>query len=252
MLQNNPISGAGYLLQGLKLLNRPGLRRYAIMPFLINLVIFSLMVWIGVVQFENLLDWLLPQDSWLAYFRYIIWPLFAIATVLLTFYSFTIVANLLAAPFNGILAEQVEILLTGKRPPQVHTGIMQSIWPAVRSELVKLRYFLARALPLLLLFLVPGINIIAPILWTIFGIWYLALEYTDYPMANHGLEFKQQHAHTKKIKLAALGFGGGITLLMMIPIMNFVAMPAAVAGATAMWCDRDWSVVTMVKKYTKL
>ncbi len=238
MVKNNPVSGAGYLLQGLKLLNNPGLRRYVIIPLLINILIFSLMVWIGIIQFENLLDWMLPQDSWLTYFRYILWPLFAIAAVLITFYSFTIIANLLAAPFNGILAEKVEILLTGKSPSQVHTGVLQSIWPAVRSELVKLRYFLVRALPLLLLFIVPGINIIAPILWTLFGIWYLTLEYADYPMANSGLEFRQQHAHNKEIRLTALGFGGSLTLLMMIPVLNFAAMPAAVAGATAMWCDR--------------
>ncbi len=238
MVRNNPASGAAYLLQGLKLLARPGLRRYVVMPLLINILIFSLMLWIGVVQFENLLDWMLPADSWLSYFRYILWPIFAIAAVLVTFYSFTILANLLAAPFNGILAEKVEILLTGNTPSQMHAGILQSIWPAVRSELIKLRYFILRALPLLLLFLIPGINIVAPILWTLFGIWYLALEYADYPMANNGLEFKDQHGQMKQMRLTALGFGGGLTLMMMIPILNFAAMPAAVAGATAMWCDR--------------
>ncbi len=238
MIKNSPVAGAAYLLTGLKLLSRPGLRRYVAMPFLVNILVFSLLAWIGISQFENLLDWMLPQDSWLSYFRYILWPLFAIAAILVTFYSFTIVANMIAAPFNGLLAEKVEILLTGNNPVQVHSGIMQAVWPAVRSEMIKLRYFVARALPLLLLFLIPGINVIAPILWTLFGIWYLALEYSDYPMANNGLEFKDQHAHNQNNRLAALGFGGSLTLMMMIPILNFAAMPAAVAGATAMWCDR--------------
>ncbi len=238
MITNNPITGAGYVLSGLKLLVRPELRRYVVMPLLINIIIFSLMAWVGFAQFSNLLDWMLPQDSWLSYFRYILWPLFAVATILVTFYSFTILANLFAAPFNGLLSEKVETMLTGRPPGNPQTGIAQSIWPAIRSELVKLRYFIIRALPLLFLFLIPGINVIAPLLWTLFGIWYLALEYADYPMANNGLEFREQHAHNKKIVLAALGFGGGLTLLMMIPILNFAAMPAAVAGATAMWCDR--------------
>ncbi len=239
MVKNTPVSGAGYMIQGLKLLVRPGLRRFVMMPLFINILVFTALTWIGITQFESLLDWMLPQDSWFSYFRYILWPLFAIAAILITFYSFTIVANLLAAPFNGLLAEKVEILLTGSTPSKAHANIMQSIRPAIRSELIKLRYFIARALPLLLLFLIPGINIIAPILWTLFGIWYLALEYTDYPMANSGLEFKDQHAYNKKIRLAAMGFGGGLTLLMMIPILNFAAMPAAVAGATAMWCNQD-------------
>jgi CysZ protein len=238
MIKNNPISGAGYLLHGLKLLTRPGLRRYVAMPLLINILVFTVLAWIGIAQFEALLDWMLPQDSWLNYFRYILWPLFAIATILVTFYSFTIVANLLAAPFNGLLSEKVEAMLTGQQPPQPHQGIAQSIWPAVKSELIKLSYFLIRALPLLLLFLIPGINIIAPLLWFLFGIWYLALEYADYPMANSGMTFKDQHSQMKQVRLAALGFGGSLTLLMMIPILNFAAMPAAVVGATAMWCDQ--------------
>jgi CysZ protein len=239
MVNNSPISGAGYLLLGLKLLNRPGLRRFVVMPLLINILVFTALAWNGITQFEALLDWMLPQDSWLSYIRYILWPLFAIAAILVTFYSFTIVANLLAAPFNGLLAEKAELMLTGQLPSQPYPGIAQAVWPAIRSELIKLRYFIIRALPLLILFLIPVINLIAPILWTLFGIWYLALEYADYPMANSGLEFKDQHAHNKKRRLAALGFGGGLTLLMMVPILNFAAMPAAVVGATAMWCDRE-------------
>ncbi len=238
MIANNPFSGASYLIRGLKLLAKPGLRRYVVMPLLINILVFTLLAWLGISQFNSLLDWMLPQDSWLSYFRFILWPLFAIAAILVTFYSFTILANLFAAPFNGILAEKVEAMLTGKPPYQPHEGIMQAIWPALRSELIKLGYFLIRALPLLLLFLIPGVNIVAPILWFLFGIWYLALEYADYPMANNGLTFKNQHGQMKQIRLAALGFGGSLTLLMMIPILNFAAMPAAVAGATAMWCDR--------------
>jgi CysZ protein len=239
MVKNSPISGAGYLVQGFKLLARPGLRRFVMMPLLINILVFTVLAWIGITQFEALLDWMLPQDSWLSYIRYILWPLFAIAAILVTFYSFTIVANLLAAPFNGLLAEKVELMLTGQLPSQPYPGIAQAVWPAIRSELIKLRYFIIRALPLLILFLIPGVNLIAPILWTLFGIWYLALEYADYPMANSGMEFREQHTHNKKRRFAALGFGGALTLLMMVPILNFAAMPAAVVGATAMWCDRE-------------
>ena len=42
----------------------------------------------------------------------------------------------------------------------------------------------------------------------------------------------------KPKRLTALGFGGGVMLMMLIPGLNFLAMPAAVAGATALWVDR--------------
>jgi Uncharacterized protein involved in cysteine biosynthesis len=37
-----------------------------------------------------------------------------------------------------------------------------------------------------------------------------------------------------------LGFGGAILLIMTIPLLNFLTMPMAVAGATAMWVAQ-WS-----------
>ena len=36
----------------------------------------------------------------------------------------------------------------------------------------------------------------------------------------------------------ALGFGAGVTVITIVPGLNLVAMPAAVIGATLLWCDR--------------
>lgn len=236
-MKNNPITGAGYLIEGLRLLNRPGIRPFVWMPLLVNILVFSLLVWTGVHEFERLLSWLLPESSWLSYLRWLVWPLFAASAVLLIFYTFTVIANLIAAPFNGLLAEKVEQSLGGETPTGEGSirALLKDLLPSIASELRKLSYFLLRAVPLLILFLIPGINLVAPVLWLLFNAWYMALEYADFPMANHGLKFSAQHARMKKIRLTALGFGGALTLLMLVPILNFVAMPAAVAGATALW-----------------
>ena len=235
---NNPVTGAGYVLQGLRLIFRPGLKRYLIVPVTVNILVFSLVGWLGFTQFGGLLDRFLPESSWLHYFRWVLWPLFAITLILIIFYTFTIIANLLAAPFNGRLAEEVERILTGERPPEAAGSIAADIIPSVLSEVRKLLYFLIRALPLLILFLIPVVQIAAPFLWILFSAWFLSLEYMDYPMGNHGMKFRDQKTMLKRIRLTALGFGGGITLLMLVPIVNFLAMPAAVAGATALWCKQ--------------
>ncbi len=240
-MANNPFSGAAYLLQGLSLISKPGLRPFVIIPLLINILVFSLLIWLGIDQFEGLMDRFLPnEESWLAWLRWLLWPLFAIALLLVIFYTFTVIANLIASPFNGLLAEKVELYLGGELPEQ--TGgvkqVMQDILPSLLSELRKLLYFSLRAVPLLILFLIPVVNIAAPFLWLAFSAWFLALEYADYPMANHGLKFKEQHQRLKQARYSAMTFGGGLTLLMMVPIVNFVAMPAAVAGATVFWKER--------------
>ena len=240
-MANTPLDGASYLIRGLHMITRPGIRPFVMIPLAVNIAVFSLLIWLGIDQFELLMDRFLPDDeSWLAWLRWLLWPLFAIAILLIVFYSFTVIANLIAAPFNGLLAEKVEQRLGGSLPQQ--TGgfkqVMKDLLPALLSELRKISYFLLRAIPLLILFIIPGINLIAPFLWIAFGAWFLALEYGDYPMANHGLAFKAQRGRLRQTRLTALAFGGSLTLMMMVPLLNFVAMPAAVAGATIFWHER--------------
>ena len=62
----------------------------------------------------------------------------------------------------------------------------------------------------------------------------LSIEYSDYPMGNHAMRFPDQRLTLKSNRMFALGFGCGTTAATMIPIINFFAMPVAVAGATAM------------------
>jgi CysZ protein len=240
-MANTPLDGVGYLLRGLGLIAKPGLRPFVLIPLVVNIVVFSLLIWLGIDRFELFMDSFLPsKDSWFAWLRWLLWPLFAIALVLIVFYTFTVVANLIGAPFNGLLAEKVERYLGGELPKQPG-GIgqmMKDLLPAMLSELRKMGYFLLRAIPLLILFFIPGLNVAAPFLWLAFSAWFMALEYGDYPMANHGLSFKEQHRLLKQNRLTALTFGGGLTLMMMVPLLNFFAMPAAVAGATVFWHER--------------
>ncbi len=240
-MANTPIDGAGYLMRGLNLITKPGIRPFVLIPLVINILVFSLLIWLGIDQFELLMDRFLPGDeSWLSWLRWLLWPLFAIAILLIVFYTFTVIANLIAAPFNGLLAEKVERYLGGE--PLQQTGgmkqLMKDVIPSLLSELRKMVYFLLRAIPLLLLFVIPLVNLAAPFLWLAFSAWFLALEYGDYPMANHGLAFKEQHRRLKQTRLTALVFGGSLTLMMMVPLLNFLAMPAAVAGSTVFWHER--------------
>ncbi len=246
-MTNNPISGAGYAFNGLSLIFRPGLRPFVIVPVLVNILVFSLLVWGGLLLFEDFMDWLLPADSWLSQsswlswltepISWLLWLIFAVAAVLIVFYTFTAIANLIASPFNSLLAEKVEMHLSGKEIDQSTSWskMLKDVPTSLLSELRKLLYFVLRALPLLLLFLIPGINILAPFLWAAFAAWYLALEYADFPMGNHNILFREQHSRLRRIRFNALGFGAGVTLLMAIPGINFLAMPAGVAGATVLW-----------------
>ena len=96
--------GVAYVINGFRLLKLPGIKRYVVMPALINIVLFAGVIWYGSERFDTLLDQYLP--SWLAWLEFIIWPLFVIASLLIVFFAFTLVANVLGGPFNGVLSEK--------------------------------------------------------------------------------------------------------------------------------------------------
>ena len=232
-------SASGFLLpfQGLRLLFTPGLRRFVLVPLLLNVLIFVVFAYVAGTFFDSFMDRWLPTHEWLAFLRWLLWLLFALVYALALFYGFTLIANLIAAPFNGILAARIEEKLTGRRPPEANESVFRAIGPALAGEVGKIAYFAGRAIPLLILLLVPGLNILASIGWILFGFWFLTVEYADYPMGNHALKPAAQRERLRRSRLKSLTFGAGISLMMLIPLLQFAAMPAAVAGATRFWVD---------------
>lgn len=235
-----PFTGASYFIQGFVMLLKPGIRGFVIIPMLINLLIFSLLIWLGIYQFDILLEYIMSNlPEWLQWLDWLLWPLFLIAFLLVGFTFSLHLALLVAAPFNGALSEAVERELDPSTVlPETSWGeIAKGVGPAIISEAGKFGYFVARAVPLTALFFIPGLNILAPAIWIIFGAWMLALEYSDYPLSNHGLLFKHSKEVVKEKRLVAFGFGGASLFCTVIPLLNFFAMPAAVAGATIMYIE---------------
>lgn len=230
--------GFQYLLSGFKLILKPGVRFYVLIPLLINSLLFASAIIYGASSLTELIDWLIAKWSWLEWIEWLLWPVFVIVALAIVFFGFSIVANLIGAPFNSFLAEAVEKTLTGhKVNSDSKLPLMQIVIVSIKNEIQKLLYFVIRALPLLLLFIIPMVNIAAPVIWFLFTAWMLALEYGDYPMGNHDVLFKQQREKFAANRSLAFGFGFGVMLLTMVPVVNFIAMPVAVAGATKMYVE---------------
>jgi len=235
-----------YLLRGLRLLLAPGVKRYVLIPFLINVAVFGVLGWwlSGAIG-----DWLAPHDPYadstavaqaLSWFWIVLSVLVMIAFWLALAWVYTLVANILAAPFNGLLAERVEAHLTGRPPPpggSVAT-LLREIPRTLASEASRIVYLVVRLVPLLLLQFMPVVNVAAPFLLFGFGAWVFALEYLDYPMGNHGARFADVRRQAGTRRMTALGFGAPVALVSAVPLLNLIVMPAAVAGATALWLDR--------------
>lgn len=232
------LAGPTCLAQGLRLVLRPGLRRFVVLPLLVNLGLFAGFIYYAVSRFEGWVDRLMPGlPEWLGFLEYLLWPLFVVLVLLIVFFTFTLVANLLAAPFNGFLSEKVEVVLRGEdaAPPFRWSELLAMVPRTLARELRKLGYFLPRALGLLLLSLIPGVNVLAAPLWLLFGIWMMAVQYIDYPADNHKVSWNDMMGWLRARRWSSLGFGASAYLALLVPGLNLLMMPAAVAGATALW-----------------
>ena len=232
------LSGPQYLRQGLSLVLSPGLRLFVLLPLLVNLIVFAVLIVLAVQQFGQWVDYFMPSlPDWLAFLEYLLWPLFVALVLLIVFFTFTLLANLIAAPFNGFLAEKVEVVVRGEDPfPTFRWGELAAMVPrTLGRELRKLAYFLPRALALLILSLIPGVNVLAAPLWLLFGIWMMAVQYIDYPADNNKLGWNEMLDWLRARRWQSLGFGGITYAALLVPGLNILMMPAAVAGATVFW-----------------
>ena len=236
--------GIQALARGTRLLNQPGVRIYVIIPLCINLLLFGTLIWYGYSQFVPLVEWMMSfVPGFLDFLEWFVWLFFGSLAAITVFFCFTPVANIVAAPFNALMSEKIEIHLTGKAPSS-NVSFAQMALDAIGSQLRKLVYILLWALGLFLISLIPVINLIAPVLWVVFGSWLLSLEYFDYPMGNHDLVFAEEKRQLRERRGIALGFGGGVMVLTSIPIVNFITMPVAVAGATLLWVEQFQPEIT--------
>lgn len=237
---NTPLSGIHYLLKGAKLLSHPKLRLFVLIPLMINVIIFASAFWF---LYSAITDWIANYitalPDWLSWLSYLFWP-FLIFSILVSFsFIFSTVANLIAAPFNGLLAEKTENLLIGNAINNDGlVDLLKDLPRIFKRELQKWAYFLPRMLICAMLFFIPAFGqTIAPFIWFIFAGWMMVIQYADFPFDNHKISFSEM----KKALAGRLGknltFGMLISFFTTIPVVNFVIMPIAVCGATAFWVD---------------
>ena len=156
------IKGIGYAFSGFSLILQKGIRPFVVVPLLINISVFTLGIWFASSQFDLLMDKMLGWlPGWLSWLEYLLWPFFAVMIFIAVYYTFTIVANLLASPFNSLLAERVEQKLNGLPVPEFrgYKALAGTIGKTLMSEVKKMLYMLKWLPVLLIISIIPVVNL---------------------------------------------------------------------------------------------
>lgn len=240
--EDQPMTGMHHFSKGFTLLTRPGIRAWVIVPLLLNILLFVGITFVAIQQFNGMLSalthWL---PDWLGFIVWLVWALFAVLLILVYGYTFAIIANLIASPFYGLLAERTQRVLTGTINEQALTwqGARLIAGRAFVRELRKLWYFAPRIIAVLLLCLalslIPGLNLLSPFIAFLWGAWSLSLQYLDYPADNNQVTFDKLRAAVKQKRQLTTAFGALVLMGTSVPLINLLVLPAAVTGATSLW-----------------
>jgi CysZ protein len=240
IMQGNVVTGAGYFFRGLTMLPKPGVRAFVLIPLLANIGVFltlGSLAWNYISDLQT--EWLSGLPDWLSFVSWLLSAIIWLAGGLMIGYLSTFLVLLFTSPFHALLAEKVEEQVTGESVPALE-GIgaaLMEIPRGIGRELRKLAYYLPRALVVLVLSLIPGVNTLAPVLWFLLGAWMMSLQFVDYPMDNHRLPLTEVREACAARRLSSLGFGGMVAFISGVPLVNMIVIPAAVIGATLLWCD---------------
>ncbi|WP_303818617.1 sulfate transporter CysZ [Actinobacillus minor] len=251
--QNQMGLGFHYFIYGWRLLLQRQFMPFVIFPIIINTVLMIGLVWAFFANITGWLDMLLP--SWLEWLSFVLVPLTFLLLLVGFYFAFTTLANFVAAPFNALLAEKVELQLTNQPLGDTSfTGMLKDVPRMLKREWQKMMYSVPRLIAIFLLGFVPVLGqTIVPVIAFVFSAWMIAIQYCDYPFDNHKISFQRMRNALEQNKVMNYTFGSLVSLFTMIPFVNLVVMPVAVCGATAMWINeyRDFFLENQHGEFSK-
>lgn len=236
----NFFKGVRYPLRALDFVfHHPRIVKFILIPFLINLVIFASGFYFFYVKMQDFLEIIPKSDAW--YFGILYY--FAVAVIvvsylLVAFYLFTIVGNIVAAPFNGVLSEKVEELERSNPlnlPMNVKT-IIRDAKRAIMTEIKKILLFLVFFVPVFIVNFIPVFgSVLYAILIFIYTAFALTFTFTDYVLERKLLSFRQKWAILLRNRGLSLGFGGMCFAMGLVPFVNLLIIPVCVTGGTLLY-----------------
>lgn len=229
-----------YLQQGFSLIQHKSVRGFVIWPIVINAFLFACMSIYAYGEMTHWIEsWMQDLPSWLAFLTAIIKFIIVLLLITLAMFSFAIITTLITAPFYCLVAEKVALVLKHEVPntPMTLDAIWQLCWRSLGREAQKLLYYLPRTLLILIISFIPAVNVISPILWSLWGAWLMSLQFVDYAADNDMISAVECRTQLGKDKINTLLLGGLIMLGMVTPVLNIIMGVVAVAAATAYWVD---------------
>jgi len=238
------LGGVGALLSALDLLRRtPRLRRYVVVPILVNLAVAVALYGTLLAVGFRLVDRLVrdgvggaPALTALLSLLVVLALLAAVGFLLVRF------GVVLGSPWYQRLSEEVERLRGGDPPPPRPFSLAGAAGDVVRAvgyELRKLALVVVAGGLLLVVQLVPGLGQAVGVAGGFsLGALVACLDFFDGPLERRRWSFRRKLGFVRRTAPASLGFGAACAALLAVPLLNLLAIPLCVTAGTLFAADR--------------
>lgn len=227
------IRGALQLLNGLRLLLAEPSLRSVLWRMLGLLLLLVILLATGVFWFSDYLAhlWIPSGDAW--YWQVLgalAWLLAFMLALISGVIGFVALASTTASPWLDMLAARTEAL-AGLTVAENQASWLSQIAQSLSSTVRPLLGLIAWGVVALVCMVVPGIGqLAATVIWGYAGIRFLNYELLDVPASRRQWIFSRRREALRDERWFYLGFGGTAMLLMLVPLLNIVVLPAAVVA----------------------
>ncbi len=234
----NFVTGIGLLLRGLKIYGtNPGLVFLGLLPAIIAFVLLVGAV-VAIIAFVGTearwVTWF--ADDWSDGARTLVRDLATLAivgvSILLAILLYTAITLAIGEPFYEKIAEKVDDSCGGvDNPVDVpwYKDIIRGLKESVRLVTLSIVF----GVGLFLCGFIPAVGqTVVPVIGALIGGWTIAIELTGVAFMRRGMHLKERRKVLRRNRALTLGFGTTCFLLFLIPGVNILVTPAAVAGAT--------------------
>jgi len=213
------------------------LARVWLVPIVITLAVLAASVWGVVHEASTVVGWIWPApgeggDDWGQWLVGIAHDLFAllvdVVLIVLALLATLLISGVVAAPFNARLAEILDERLNGVRPAPF--GIRTLVRDLIRSAVIETTFFSINLVLFVLGMAVPAASPVITMVGLVVWALYFGIAYVDVPQATRGRSIGDRARFLGAHPAAMLGFGTGVGVFLLVPLLNLFFMPAAVAG----------------------
>ncbi len=220
---------------GIKFLfNHISLIRLAVIPWLINLILFLILIFVLYTHLGHLIALLMTRpETWYGLILYYLLSAFIFFTsLILGFFVLCFIGNIIAAPFHEWITRNTKFLVGGNTDKKENLPFWKEAKRIIKNQSRKLLILLLLEICALAFLLIPFLG---TLLCSILTFILLAFQFLEFPFEIERFSVSQQIKTFFQFPLMWLGFGCGITLLLTIPIINLTILPAGVVGATLLF-----------------